>query len=41
MTRISGFTIARNAVKLCFPLQASITSLPRERGLRGAGDRPA
>ncbi|HSE27521.1 MAG TPA: hypothetical protein VLA95_04780, partial [Gemmatimonadales bacterium] len=27
MTRISGFTIARNAVKLCFPLEASIRSL--------------
>ena len=24
MTRISGFTIARNAVRLCFPLEASI-----------------
>lgn len=27
MTKISGFTIARNAVKLCFPLEASIASL--------------
>ena len=27
MTRISGFTIARNAVRLCFPLEASIRSL--------------
>lgn len=27
MVRISGFTIARNAVRLCFPLEASIRSL--------------
>ena len=27
MVKISGFTIARNAVKLCFPLEASIRSI--------------